>query len=59
MKIEKLIQDLQGLQELYPNAEVYFTDGALQRGCFETYFQNFFADEETNTIEMLFDPEEE
>ena len=58
MKIEKLIEDLQELQELYPNAEVYFTDGPWTK-CFETYFQAFNADEETNTIEMLFNPEEE
>ena len=27
MKIEKLIENLQELQRLYPDVEVYFTDG--------------------------------
>ena len=58
MKIEKLIQDLQELHKLYPNAEVYFTDGN-NKEWFETYFQMFNVDEESNTIEMLFDTEEE
>ena len=57
MKIEKLIQDLQRLQELYPDAEVYFTDGN-NKEWFETYFQTFNVDEENNQIEMLFDTEE-
>jgi N-acetylneuraminic acid mutarotase len=58
MKIEQLIQDLQKLQELYPNAEIYFTDGN-NKEWFETYFQMFNVDEENNQIEMLFDTEEE
>lgn len=57
MKIEKLIQDLQGLQKLYPDAEIYFTDGN-NKEWFETYFQTFNVDEENNQIEMLFDTEE-
>lgn len=57
MKIEKLIENLQELQELYPNAEIYFTDGNVQ-GSFETFFQNFVIDEENNMIEMLFDTED-
>ena len=57
MKIEKLIENLQELQELYPNAEIYFTDGNAQ-GSFETFFQNFVIDEENNMIEMLFDTED-
>lgn len=58
MKIEKLIKDLQKLQNLYPNADIYFTDGN-NREWFETYFQAFNVDEENNNIEMLFDTEED
>ena len=57
MKIRELIATLTKLQERYPDAEVYFTDGNSQ-GWFETYFQDFNIDEENNTIEMLFDTEE-
>lgn len=57
MKIAKLIANLQELQELYPNADIYFTDGNKQ-GSFETFFQNFIIDEENNMIEMLFDTED-
>lgn len=58
MKIEELIAKLQKLQERYPEADVYFTDGDKQEW-FETYFQMFNVDEENNCIEMLFDTEEE
>jgi hypothetical protein len=58
MKIEKLIEDLQKLQKLYQNADVYFTDGNKQEW-FETYFQAFNVDKENWNIEMLFDTEEE
>lgn len=58
MKIEKLISDLQKLQSLYPNADIYFTDGNKQEW-FETYFQAFNVDEENNNIEMLFDTDED
>lgn len=58
MNIEKLIEELQKLQELYPGAGIYFTDGNNQ-GWFETYFQSFNIDEENNKIEMLFDTEED
>ena len=58
MKIEKLTADLQQLQELYPDAEVYFTDGN-NNGWFETYFQEFNIDEDNNLIEMLFNTERE
>lgn len=58
MKIEKLISYLQELQELYPDAEIYFTD-ANKSEWFQTYFQTFNIDEENNNIEMLFDTEEE
>lgn len=58
MKIEELTANLQKLQKLYPNADVYFTDGN-KLGWFETYFQAFNVDEENNNIEMLFDTEEE
>lgn len=58
MKIEKLISDLQKLQKLYPNADIYFTDGN-NREWLETYFQAFNVDEENNKIEMLFDTEED
>lgn len=57
MKIEALIADLQKLQEIYPEADIYFTDGDKQEW-FETYFQAFNIDEENNCIEMLFDTEE-
>jgi N-acetylneuraminic acid mutarotase len=57
MKLKELIAKLIKLQERYPDAEIYFTDGNNQ-GWFETYFQNFNIDEEDNTIEMLFDTEE-
>lgn len=57
MKIENLIEKLQKLQKLYPNADIYFTDGNRQKW-FETYFQMFNVDEENNNIEMLFDTEE-
>lgn len=58
MKIEELIAKLQKLQELYPGADIYFTDGNKQEW-FETYFQMFNVDEENNNIEMLFDTEED
>lgn len=58
MKIEKLISYLQELQELYPDAEIYFTD-TNKSEWFQTYFQIFNIDEENNNIEMLFDTEEE
>jgi hypothetical protein len=58
MRIEALITELQKLQELYPKADVYFTDGN-KREWFETYFQRFNVDEENNNIEMLFDTEED
>ena len=58
MKIETLISELQRLQEVYPEADVYFTDGNKQEW-FETYFQIFNVDEENNNIEMLFNTEEE
>ena len=58
MKIGVLITELQKLQELYPGADIYFTDGNKQEW-FETYFQRFNVDEENNNIEMLFDTEEE
>lgn len=57
MKIEKLIETLKELQEIYPEAEIYFTDTNNQ-GSFETFFQNFVIDEENNMIEMLFDMED-
>lgn len=58
MKISDLIQQLTRLQELYPNATIYFTDGNSKEW-FETYFQTFNVDEENNNIEMLFDTEED
>lgn len=58
MKIEELIKALQELQELYPGADIYFTDGNKQ-SWFETHFQIFNVDEENNNIEMLFDTEED
>ena len=57
MKIEQLITHLSKLQEKYPNAEVYFTDGNNQEWV-ETCFQTFNVDEENNMIEMLFDTKE-
>lgn len=58
MKIKELITKLQKLEELYPEADIYFTDGDKQKW-FETYFQMFNVDEENNNIEMLFDTEED
>lgn len=58
MKIEELIAKLQELQESYPGAGIYFTDGNKQEW-FETYFQMFNVDEENNCIEMLLDTEED
>lgn len=58
MQIGQLIQELQKLQEMYPSAKIYFTDGN-NREWFETYFQMFNIDEENNCIEMLFDIEED
>lgn len=58
MKIDKLIAQLQELQELYPDAQIYFTDTNSQ-GSFETFFQNFIIDEENDMIEMLFDVEDQ
>lgn len=57
MKIEQLIADLQKLQETYPGAEIYFTNGDNKEWK-ETYFQAFNIDEENNSIEMLLDTEE-
>ena len=57
MKIEKLIEDLQELQKLCPNSEIYFTDGN-NKEWFETHLQAFNVDEDNNTIEVLFDIEE-
>ena len=56
MKIEVLIEVLSELRNLYPDAEVYFTD-TNDNGTFETFFQNFVIDAENNMIEMLFDVE--
>lgn len=58
MKIKELITKLQKLEELYPEADIYFTDGNRQEW-FETYFQMFNVDEENNNIEVLFDTEED
>lgn len=57
MKITELIEELKVLSVLYPEAEIYFTDGN-NKEWFETYFQTFNVDEENNNIEMLFDTEE-
>ena len=58
MKLRELIDKLQELQKLYPDADIYFLDGN-PREWFETYFQAFNVDEENNNIEMQFDTEEE
>ena len=57
MKIEAMIEELQALQKIYPDAEIYFVDGN-DREWFETRFQMFNVDEENNKIEMLFDTED-
>ena len=57
MEINDLIANLTKLKELYPNAEIYFTD-TVGGNTYETFFQDFNVDEEDNTIEMLFDTEE-
>lgn len=56
MKIEILIEHLQKLQMLYPDADIHFTDGD-NKEWFETYFQAFNTDDDDNKIEMLFDSE--
>lgn len=53
MKIEKLIEHLHRLQKIYPNSDIYFTDGN-DIEWFETFFQAFNVDESENKIEMLF-----
>ena len=56
MEIKELLEKIQKLQNLYPNAQIYFVDGNKQEW-FETYFAAFNVDEENNKIEMLFDTE--
>lgn len=56
MEIKELLEKIQKLQNLYPNAQIYFVDGNKQEW-FETYFVAFNVDEENNKIEMLFDTE--
>ena len=58
MKIKDLLEQLTRLHNLYPDATIYFTDGN-NKEWFETFFQMFNVDEEDNTIEMLFDTEED
>ena len=62
MKIEELIAQLTKIQESYPGAEIYFTDGNSKEW-FETFFQGFNIDEEGYAeglygVEMLFDTED-
>ena len=57
MKIEQLIDELVKLQKIYPNADVYFTDENCD-GWFETYFQTFNTDDDSNNIEMFFSTNE-
>ena len=59
MTIEQLITKLQKLQKKYPNATIYFMDNNETPDWFETFFKEFNVNEEENTIEMLFDAEEE
>jgi hypothetical protein len=58
MRIELLIERLQKLQELCPNADVYFTADHGNYSC-EIELLTFNVDDENNNIEMLFDAEEE
>lgn len=53
MRIDWLVNKLTELQKLYPKAIVYFTDEVCDE-TFETYFEGFFVDEESNEIEMKF-----
>lgn len=53
MQINALISKLQKLQELYPDARVYFTD-ENNKETWETYLEDFYVDEESNEIEMKF-----
>ena len=53
MRIDVLIYKLMKLQKLYPEATVYFTD-EMRSETLETYFEDFYVDEETNKIEMKF-----
>lgn len=53
MRIDFLMEKLAELQKLNPNANIYFTD-EISSGTMETYFEEFYIDEETNEIEMKF-----
>ena len=57
MTIDILIDKLMQLQKLYPGASVYFTD-ETNKNTWETYFEDFYVDEESNEIEMKFDTNE-
>lgn len=54
MQINELISKLMELQRLYPDAQIYFTDEDCGN-TWETYFEDFYVDEEANEIEMKFD----
>lgn len=54
MKLKALLNSLQDISMVYPDADIYFTDQNTT-GYFETYFQTYNIDEENNCIEMLFD----
>ena len=53
MQIDVLIFKLKKLQELYPDAYVYFTD-EINSETWETYLEDFYVDEEANEIEIKF-----
>ena len=53
MKIDTLIGKLIILQKLYPDAVVYFTDETSSE-THETYFEDFYVDDEDKKIEMKF-----
>lgn len=53
MHIDELIEKLQEVKSVAPNAEIYFTAN-INHTNYEVEFDIFFLDRDANTVEMLF-----
>ena len=53
MHIDELIEKLQEVKSVAPNAEIYFTAN-INHANYEVEFDIFFLDRDANTVEMLF-----
>ena len=51
MKINELVDKLTKLQNLYPDANLYFTNESCVGATSEINFEDFYVDEDTNEIE--------